>query len=85
MIVRGQRMLNTSLQSQRCLHLIVEEYRLAEVMLKANVNNLEAMKNLVEAATTIGDRLSAYNEGLNHLTSAVRTKVSRVDKEGVKL
>lgn len=62
-----------------------EDINLARVMLDANKHNLEAMKNLVEAVTTVGDRLSAYNEGLNHLTAAVRTKINRVDKEGIKM
>jgi hypothetical protein len=81
-VARTSRALKTALDSQRALHLVVEEYHLAETMLKANKNNLQAMQDLVESCRTIGDRLAAYNENLNHLTSAVRTKI---DRTGVKM
>jgi hypothetical protein len=63
----------------------MQEYKLAYTTLEQMKIQVEAQKSLLDATQIIGDRLAAYNENLNHLTQAVRTKIERFDKNTLKV
>ena len=84
-LARTTRALESAHKASASILQVLQEYKLAYTTLEQMKVQVEAQKSLLEATQIIGDRLSAYNENLNHLTSAVRTKVSRIDNTGVKM
>jgi hypothetical protein len=55
------------------------EIQLAKSTIEMSQNVFTATKLINDSVGIVGERLSGYNERLNELTSAVRTKVNRID------
>ncbi len=85
LLARTTRALEVSNRTNAGLVLAMQEYKLVYTTLEQMKIQVEAQKSLLEATQIIGDRLAAYNENLNHLTQAVRTKIERFDKNTLKV
>jgi hypothetical protein len=85
LLARTTRALKVANTVSASVLLVINEYKLAYATVEQMKIQCESTKSLLEATTILGDRMSAYNERLNHLTTAVRTKIERFDKTSLKV
>jgi hypothetical protein len=85
LLARAMRALKITTNSSRVLSDVIQAYDLVKAVLTGNETQLTAQKEIVDSVKILNDRLSTYNERLNELNSAVRTKVTRIDNTALKV
>ena len=84
-LARTTRALDSAHKASASILQVLQEYKLAYATLEQFKGLGEAQQAVIANVQTLNERISSYNERLNELNSAVRTKVERIDKNTLKL
>lgn len=80
LLARTTRALEVANRTNAALVLANQEYKLAYTTLEQFKTLGEAQSAVIANVQTMNERISSYNERLNELQSAVRTKLERLTK-----